>query len=199
VTTGAGGLGRLRASDANRDQVIEFLKAAFVQGRLAKDEFDLRVGQVLASRTCADLQTLTAGIPAGVTAVRPPRTRFGAARAASRQHKDAIGRSARALADQERMHGPDHPDTIAARAALATALRVAGKPKDAIGPYERVLADRERLSGPDHPDTIVARANLYPPPCTGSTAGPGSTHNNRRTSPAVVALLMFCDPLLGRD
>jgi fermentation-respiration switch protein FrsA (DUF1100 family) len=51
----AGGLGRLRTSRADREQVIDVLKAAFVQGRLAKDEFDARVGQVLASRTYAEL------------------------------------------------------------------------------------------------------------------------------------------------
>jgi hypothetical protein len=39
------GRGELRASNADREQVIEVLKAAFVQGRLAKDEFDLRVGR----------------------------------------------------------------------------------------------------------------------------------------------------------
>jgi DUF1707 SHOCT-like domain len=52
---GAGGRGHLRASRADRDQVIDVLTAAFVQGRLAKGEFDMRVGQVLASRTYADL------------------------------------------------------------------------------------------------------------------------------------------------
>jgi Domain of unknown function (DUF1707) len=47
--------GRLRASHADREQVIGTLKAAFVQGLLDKDEFDLRVGQTFGSRTFADL------------------------------------------------------------------------------------------------------------------------------------------------
>ena len=64
--------GYLRASHADREQVIGTLKAAFVQGMLAKDEFDVRVGQALASRTYADLAVLTADIPAGVVAVQPP-------------------------------------------------------------------------------------------------------------------------------
>ena len=55
AAAGAGGHSHLRASHADREQAIDVLKAAFVQGRLAKDEFDLRVGQVLASRTYADL------------------------------------------------------------------------------------------------------------------------------------------------
>ena len=62
----------MRASHADRERVIDVLKAAFVQGRLAKDEFDLRVGQTLASRTCAELAALTADIPAGLPAARPP-------------------------------------------------------------------------------------------------------------------------------
>jgi len=62
----------MRASHADREQVIDMLKTAFVQGRLAKDEFDLRVGQVLASRTYADLGALTADIPAGLIRAQSP-------------------------------------------------------------------------------------------------------------------------------
>jgi hypothetical protein len=68
----AGELGRLRTSRAEREQVIDVLKAAFVQGRLTKGEFDVRVGQVLASRTYAELGALTADIPEGVIDSRPP-------------------------------------------------------------------------------------------------------------------------------
>lgn len=68
----AGALGPLRASHADREQAIGVLKAAFVQGRLTKDEFDLRVGQVFASRTYGDLDALTADIPDWVTSVQPP-------------------------------------------------------------------------------------------------------------------------------
>jgi len=72
IAAGARGRGHLRASHADREQVIETLKAAYVQGMLAKDEFDLRVGQTFASRTCAALAALTADIPARVAGVRPP-------------------------------------------------------------------------------------------------------------------------------
>jgi len=67
---GAGGGSHLIASQADRDQVLDALKAAFVQGRLTKDEFDQRVGQVLA--TYAELDALTADIPARPTEIRPP-------------------------------------------------------------------------------------------------------------------------------
>ena len=60
--------GHLRASQADRERVIDLVKAAFVQGRLTKDELDARVGQALASRTYRELATLTADIPAGLIA-----------------------------------------------------------------------------------------------------------------------------------
>jgi hypothetical protein len=63
----------LRASHADREQVIVVLKAAYVQGRLAKDELDTRVGQAFASRTYAQLAALTADLPAGLADNRPPR------------------------------------------------------------------------------------------------------------------------------
>ncbi len=69
----AAGRSRLRASHADREQVIEALKAAFVQDRLTKDEFDARVGQAFVSRTHAELAVLIADIPAGLGAVVPPR------------------------------------------------------------------------------------------------------------------------------
>lgn len=72
MAAGAGGEGRLRASHADREQVVDVLKAAFVQGRLDRDEFDLRVGRALASRTYADLAALTADIPVRLTRARPP-------------------------------------------------------------------------------------------------------------------------------
>jgi Domain of unknown function (DUF1707) len=81
IAAGAGGRGHLRASHADREQVIGTLKAAFVAGMLAKDEFDLRVGQALASRTYAQLAALTADLPAGLAAAQPP----GPARAAGGQ------------------------------------------------------------------------------------------------------------------
>jgi hypothetical protein len=59
----------LIASQADREQVLGALKAAFVQGRLTKDEFDQRVGQALA--TYAELDALTADIPAGPIETQP--------------------------------------------------------------------------------------------------------------------------------
>jgi DUF1707 SHOCT-like domain len=70
---GAAGRGYLRASDADREHVIDVLKVAFVQGRLTKGELDARVGQTFASQTYGQLALVTADIPAEVAATRPPR------------------------------------------------------------------------------------------------------------------------------
>jgi tetratricopeptide (TPR) repeat protein len=64
------------------------------------------------------------------------------------------------LADQERILGPDHPDTLTSRGSLALAYRAAGRVAEAIPLYERTLADSERVLGPGHPDTLTSRANL---------------------------------------
>jgi len=73
MAAGAAGHGRMRASHADREQVIEALKDAFAQGRLTGDELDSRVGQAFASLTHGDLAALTADLPAAPTAVRPLR------------------------------------------------------------------------------------------------------------------------------
>jgi len=63
------GRGHLRGSRADRERVIDVLKAAFVEGRLTKDEFELRVGRVLKSRAYADFDAVTSDLPA---TSRPP-------------------------------------------------------------------------------------------------------------------------------
>jgi Domain of unknown function (DUF1707) len=69
------GRGHLRAAHADRERVIEALKAAFAQGRLDTDELDDRVGRAFASRTYAELAALTADIPASQTC--PSQTSAG--------------------------------------------------------------------------------------------------------------------------
>ena len=63
----------LRASRAARERVIDLLKAAFVQGRLDRDEFDARIGQAVASRTYGELAAVTADLPAELIGAPPRR------------------------------------------------------------------------------------------------------------------------------
>ena len=78
------GNGHLRASHADREQVIGALKAAFVQGRLTEDELDARAGRVYTSRTYAELADVTADLPAEPTAARPSRDPWRATKIAWR-------------------------------------------------------------------------------------------------------------------
>jgi hypothetical protein len=64
--------GKMRASDADRDRVVEVLSMAYSEGRLSKDEYDGRLQNALSARTYADLDQLVTDLPvARATAVTP--------------------------------------------------------------------------------------------------------------------------------
>ena len=69
----AGSLGDLRASHADRERVIDTVKAAFARGQLTAGELDARVGQALTARTYAELAAVTVSIPAEADLARPPK------------------------------------------------------------------------------------------------------------------------------
>jgi hypothetical protein len=72
----------LRASDADRDQVIELLRAAVADGRLDQAEFDERLDAALAARTIEALTPLTADLIAAPGALALPLARTPAEPAA---------------------------------------------------------------------------------------------------------------------
>ncbi len=112
MTTGpqdpAAGRDRLRAGHADREQAIEALKTAFVDGRLTKNELAARTGRALAARTYADLAALTADIPAELAAATPVSA------------KPSTAESAAALT------GPARPPVPAVRRPLAKAAAISG-------------------------------------------------------------------------
>ena len=55
---------KIRAADADRDRVVEFLNTAYTEGRLSKDEYDGRLENALSARTYADLDQLVTDLPA---------------------------------------------------------------------------------------------------------------------------------------
>src|SRR5262249_36491079 len=72
IAAGARGYSYLRASDADREQVIAMLKAAYVQGRLAKDEPDARGSEPSPARPSGELAAVTADLPSAPITT-PPR------------------------------------------------------------------------------------------------------------------------------
>jgi len=90
----AAGRERIRAH-ADREQVLETLKDAFVRGRLTKDELETRAGLALAARTHADLAALTADIPpASAAPAAPAAAGAGAARPLAPPHRRPLARAA---------------------------------------------------------------------------------------------------------
>ena len=83
VRDGSGdGPGRLRAAHADRERVIDTLKAAYVYGLVTKNELDERLSQTFAARTHAQLAVITADIPSGLAPLRPAPARASAPAAA---------------------------------------------------------------------------------------------------------------------
>lgn len=62
--------GHLRASDADRDQVAERLRAAATEGRIGFDELEERIAATLSSRTYAELEAVVADLPSAPPARR---------------------------------------------------------------------------------------------------------------------------------
>ncbi|MGH3185373.1 MAG: tetratricopeptide repeat protein, partial [Streptosporangiaceae bacterium] len=61
---------------------------------------------------------------------------------------------------RERVSGPEHPDTLAARHQVARWTGDAGNPAAARDLLAGLLPVLERVLGPEHPRTLTDRANL---------------------------------------
>lgn len=55
---------RLRTSSVDRDHAVALLAKAFVEGRLTKEEHEVRVERALTARSYADLDSVVADLPA---------------------------------------------------------------------------------------------------------------------------------------
>lgn len=65
---------QLRASDAERDRVAELLGEALADGRISAEEHRERVDRLYATRTRADLASLTADLGTGGSDLEPRRS-----------------------------------------------------------------------------------------------------------------------------
>jgi hypothetical protein len=66
-----------RASDRERDAVVQRVQEAFADGRLDDTEFDERMRAALTARTHSDLDVLTADLPAATAGTGPAPTTGG--------------------------------------------------------------------------------------------------------------------------
>jgi hypothetical protein len=65
-----------------------------------------------------------------------------------------------ALAELDRIVGPEHQDTLRVRQLLAHAVGGAGDPLEAAAMLETLLPEQTRILGPDHADTLTSRQYL---------------------------------------
>jgi hypothetical protein len=83
----------LLASDAERDQSVELLRSAVVDGRLTLEEFTERVELAQAARTDLELAALSRDLPARRSATRPPSATTDAP--AAERHRAVCSRISR--------------------------------------------------------------------------------------------------------
>lgn len=101
------------------------------------------------------LRAFDADHPAALTA----RLSLGRALALTRPYEaEPVVRAA--LRDTDRVLGPGHRDSWAARHLLAVVLRAAGRLAEAETVTRDVIAVRQRYQGAEHPDTLRAQADL---------------------------------------
>ncbi|MFJ6796504.1 DUF1707 domain-containing protein [Streptomyces sp. NPDC091268] len=91
-------LPELRASDADRDRVVERLRDAVAEGRLDMEEFEERLDAAYTSRTYAELEPLTRDLPAPQAAPAYPAAHPVGADAAWAGRIGGSGTSATAVA-----------------------------------------------------------------------------------------------------
>jgi hypothetical protein len=90
--------GETRASDADRDRVVEYLNTAYSEGRLPKDEYNARLEQALSARTYADLGQLVTDLPVAWMIMMPPEVNTAAMPTAAQTNGLAIASLACGLA-----------------------------------------------------------------------------------------------------
>lgn len=69
--------GGIRASDSDRERVVEILRGGYTEGRLTLDEFDERTTAAYAARTWSQLRELTSDLPVEVNLRRPSGSPLG--------------------------------------------------------------------------------------------------------------------------
>lgn len=80
----------LRASDAERERVVDFLRENSLVGRLTHDELDERIGLAYAAVTRGDLERLLVDLPRGDARHPAPRPRRASAPVAKKRESSGV-------------------------------------------------------------------------------------------------------------
>ena len=86
---------QIRASDQERESVVDVLRDAFTEGRLSSDELEERTASAYTAKTWAQLGELTSDLPVppplGASLNRPQRASAAAAQAKPPVRRAAVG------------------------------------------------------------------------------------------------------------
>jgi serine/threonine protein kinase/tetratricopeptide (TPR) repeat protein len=155
---------------AQSDAVRTFLVEAFRSPDPSQDGREIKVADVL-DRASQRLSQEFRGSEATRAALLDA---LGQTYAGLALHDKAVTSFAKSGDVREATLGPDHPDTLTSRYALARAYRRAGRLSEAIALHEKTLKLRQAKFGPDHPDTLQSRTGLA-----------GAYYDARRLSDAI--------------
>ena len=75
-------------------------------------------------------------------------------------YRSALQHGGDELALRQRLQGPDHRQTLTARARVADWTGQCGDSAEALRLYQELLPDQVRVLGRDHPDTLATRADI---------------------------------------
>jgi Tetratricopeptide repeat len=100
------------------------------------------------------------GIEKNSTKMLQSRSYYAKALGESGQLVDAIEQYKDLLADQQRILGSDHLETLITRHSIAFLLGQSGQVSDAIAQLKTLLADWQRILGSDHLETLNTRHSI---------------------------------------
>jgi tetratricopeptide (TPR) repeat protein len=86
--------------------------------------------------------------------------RVGRCQASLGQYAAAESTHRQELWLDEKVFGPEHPDTLMSMSNLALVLNSQGKYEEAEAMDRQTLAQREKVLGPEHPSTLMSMNNL---------------------------------------
>ena len=163
--------GRVRASDADRDEVAARLREEFAAGRLSHDTFLFRMDAAIQARHQSDLVPLLADLPQGAGAPAHGGLASGVP-GGSGPGAAAPGASAPALPGS----APQTPGALAPGGAVGVAApgRTNAAPGDPRAGVQSGLFGRLRAALPHRPDTTAWRADTSAPDAAAAAGAPGA-------------------------
>jgi hypothetical protein len=126
---------RVRASDADRERIVEKLRQGAAEGRLTMEEFEQRMSAAYAARTYGELAELTADLPVDL------RARAGGGKSGRSEPQDRVPDGFRSTTDDEPGFGRPSPSPFGFGGGPGTGRTPIDTASDIIGALANAGAD----------------------------------------------------------